>query len=370
MKTSYQPLFEFQLLHNYYTDSSASQSFRVLPTTSCQYILNHHHILFRQTENGFTLFVEVVSDTSPPQLSQQLNTETLKLSFWVEVTDPLLLNISALPSDHHPGKELFYLDNLSDHRTMPILQSPLYLNDTTENSPLGDTLLLLTSSQYTHSFSASVAPVTNAILTLKDMFNNTLDTFATGPEPISEYRISLTNIKGMVAGRYVLTDGLGDPVDLYFSPELMGKPVFALIDLYNSTKDITSDNSEQVPAPYRFLSSTNILAGISSYTLKIDSRKTTWRYIIIKKYTNNGIDLNQLAVKDTSSAVTFVASPPDTKQIIFTASKALPLNEARKPIVLERSNNKIRDLPTPTLSTALQKPSGLTGFSSDIYIYV
>ncbi|RKZ97360.1 MAG: hypothetical protein DRQ43_03065 [Gammaproteobacteria bacterium] len=370
MKISYQTLCRLKLQHSYYNDSRIDGGLRVWPTPACQDILEHHHILFRQTENGFSLFVKVVPETTPAQLFQQLNSETLKLSFWLEASNPLLLNISALPA-RHSGQDLLYFDNLTDHRITPVAESLLYLHDTSLNSKPGDVLRLVVNSVYTYRFTT---PVTEAVLILKDLFNKTVETITiNGSEPISEYRINLADIQAMVPGRYTFMDDQGGSSDIYFYPELMGKPVFGLVDLYNTTKNLTTDNSEQVPEAYHFLSLNNTLTQVSAYTLKFDSQETTWRYIVTKKYANNGIELDQLTVKDSNSMVTFEPEPDaDDKHIIFTAQKGLALKETRKPIVLEQKSpsNKIRDLPNPTFSTALQKFSGLTDFSSDIYIYV
>lgn len=370
MKISYQTLCRLKLQHSYYSDSRIDGAFRVWPTPACQDMLDHYHILFRQTDNGFSLFVKVVPETTPAQLFQQLNSETLKLSFWLEASNPLLLSISALPA-RHCGEDLLYFDNLSDHRIAPAAESLLYLHDTSLNSKPGDVLRMVVNSVYTYRFTT---PVTEAVLILKDRFDKTVETITiNGTEPISQYRINLTDIQSMFPGRYTLMDDQGGSSEIYYDPELMGKPVFGLIDLYNTTQNITTDNSEQVPDAYRFLSLNNTLIQESAYTLKIASQETTWRYIVTKKYANNGIELNQLIVKDSSSMVTFEPEPDaDDKHIIFTAQKGLALKEIRKPIVLEQKSpsNKIRDLPNPTFSTALQKFSGLTDFSSDIYIYV
>lgn len=370
MKISYQTLCRLKLQHSYYSDSRIDGAFRVWPTPACQDMLDHYHILFRQTDNGFSLFVKVVPETTPAQLFQQLNSETLKLSFWLEASNPLLLSISALPA-RHCGEDLLYFDNLSDHRIAPAAESLLYLHDTSLNSKPGDVLRMVVNSVYTYRFTT---PVTEAVLILKDRFDKTVETITiNGTEPISQYRINLTDIQSMFPGRYTLMDDQGGSSEIYYDPGLMGKPVFGLIDLYNTTQNITTDNSEQVPDAYRFLSLNNTLIQESAYTLKIASQETTWRYIVTKKYANNGIELNQLIVKDSSSMVTFEPEPDaDDKHIIFTAQKGLALKEIRKPIVLEQKSpsNKIRDLPNPTFSTALQKFSGLTDFSSDIYIYV
>ena len=370
MRTRYQPLCQLQLQHDYYNSNinSAPENFRVYPTPACQRILAQHDILFRQTRNGMSLYIAVIPDTDPPELFQQLNIDTLKLSFWLEVTNPALFNISALPSGYQIGKTLFYFNNLTDHLPAHTDGDPLYLNDPTAAESLGSGIKLMTRPVYTVTFKPSV---TQALVTLQDQFGNTIERIPVNEsDAVSELRINLDDISGLVAGYYTLSDGQGNSEHFYFDPELMGKPVFALLELFNTTKNLTADHSEKVAGSYQFISATNTLTEDSRYLLKLHSRKSIWRYIITRKYQNTGLDLNDLSVNyKNDSSISFGKTVSDD-QITFTANKVLPLKEKHQPVVLQQAGKADINLPNPTVSTALQQLPGLSYFSSDIYIYV
>lgn len=367
MKTRYQPLCQLQIQHSYYSNNNDTRDFQVHPTPPCQRILNHHNILFRQTKNGISLFVAVIPETDPAELFQQLNTDTLKLSFWLEVKNPLFFTISALPAEHQFGKELFYFDNLTDHRPNQANTAPLFLHDSTAKN-LGTKLQLVTNSLYTVRFKPTI---TEVMLTLKDHFGNTLHNInISEPDGLTTYRINLSDIPGLVAGRYTLSDDQGNTRHFYFDPELTGRSVFGLVELYNTTKNLTLDNTEKIPASYQFLSDANTLVQLSAYTIKMDHRETIWRYIITKKYQSTGVDINQLSVKYLNDNNLSFGKTLGNDHITFTANKALPLQETHQPIVLKQAGKADMTLPNPTPSTALQKPPGLTNFSSDMYIYV
>lgn len=368
MKTRYQSLCQLQLQHRYYSNGSASHDFSMQPTPACQRILDQHNILFRQSNNGISLYVAVIPETDPAELFQELHIETLKLSFWLEITNPLLFNILALPAEYQLGKEVFYFDNLTEYPQGRSDDDPLYLNGS-ESEALGIKLQLITNSVYTVKFEPKVTETT---LTLKDQFENDIETIHINePSGIAEYRINLADISGLVAaGRYTLSDSQGHFNYFYFDPELIGKSAFGLIELYSTTKNLTPDNSEKVPASYQFLSATNTLTQISAYQLKFDSRETIWRYIVTQKYQNTGLDLSKLSVKyENDSRVSFNKTSINN-QITFTASKALPLTEANQPVALQQEGKKDIILPNPTPSTTLQKLSELASFSSDVYVYV
>lgn len=369
MKTSYQPLCKLQLEHSYYDETRDAGNFRIHPTPACQRILDHHHILFRQTENGVLLYVAVIPDTKPPELFQELNLETLKLAFWLEVINPLFFNISALPAEHNVGKELFYFNNLTDHRPSHADGEPLYLNDTTSKQSLGASLELLTGSLYTASFKQKVTDIT---LNLKDQFENILKSIPINePNGLSEYRIDLADISGLIPGQYLLENENtpDDSYHIYYDPELRGKSIFGLIELYNTTTNLTPDSSEKVISSYQFLSSDNKLTPLSAYILRLNNRETIWRYIVTMKYQDTGLDLSKLSIKYDSGAPTFAKTLKD-KQIIFTSEEALPLKETPPSVSLLLDGEDYMSLPIPTSSTALQKPSELNDLSSDMYIYI
>ena len=372
MKTHYQPLCQLQLQHGYYSGNNSinrdPENFRVYPTPACQRILTHHNIIFRQTNNGMSLYIAVVPGTDPPELFQKLNTDTLRLSFWLEITNPVLFNISALPAEYRAGKELFYFSNLTGDLPAHVDGEPLYLNDHSVANSLGSSIKLLTSLVHTFRFEPGVS---SALLTLQDQFGNTIKTISVNEvDTVSEFRINLDDIPGLLAGYYTLSDDHGNTEHFYFDPELMGKPVFAMVELFNTTKNLTADHSDKVAPHYQFISAGNTLSQDASYLLKLNSRESIWRYIITRKYQNTGLDLNDLSVSYKNDNSLSFGKSLTADQVTFTANKTLPIQAKHQPVVLQQAGKADINLPNPTASTALQHPPGLSHFSSDIYVYV
>ena len=108
------------------------------------------------------------------------------------------------------------------------------------------------------------------------------------PEPIPEYRFELGDIQGLVPGRYLLSDNHGGSEAVFYAPDVFGRRVFAVVELFNRTDQLTTDNSDQVPIAYRYLDGDRIIT-IGDYCIQLESRSTTWRYNVIKKYSSNGV---------------------------------------------------------------------------------
>ncbi len=366
MKIVYRTLLNFNFHHGYYSDPEDSRGFCIHPTPRCSRILENHHIIFRRTPGGFSLFCRIEPDTKPPKMMRGFDDVPPKLEFWIEAVQPPLVGISKLP-EYKPAKECFYFDNLSDQRTTPVGESPLYLGDSTSDKILGDPLTRISCDMLTYEFKPAV---TSAILTLKNLFNTEIKAIPIrSKDPISNYRLNLNQLFSLKPGRYTLSDNHGGIKPFYYAPELSEKAVFGLLDIHITTVDHTPDNSEKVPGTYQFLTPSGTLSGLDPYAIRLDSRSTTWRYVVIKKYKTNGIPLSGLTVLHQDGAVNFDKTA-DTGQIIFTADDSLPVKENEKPVELHRSGNKIRELPAPSLNTPLQQHPDVTGLSSDIYVYV
>ncbi|MCI5141385.1 MAG: hypothetical protein D3909_06605, partial [Candidatus Electrothrix sp. ATG1] len=168
--------------------------------------------------------------------------------------------------------------------------------------------------------------------------------------------------------------------EFYYAPGLFGKSVFGIIDIFNTTAHLTDAAEKGVPKEYQYLFE-NTINSIFPYTVILNSRSTTWRYIISKKYNRkngSGIDLIDLSVeykdKDNKEIVGFGSNSSGEEKIVFHTKKELPISEVQISSIklkLKASGKEIRILPAPSLTTALQKaPDGPEGFCSDMYVYV
>lgn len=361
MKTLFKPLFRVRFRHTFYKDGRCSETFNVYPSAGCLILLNGYGLVLHHEGDGFAVYAEVNAEGSDDMLLRSVGDDTLRFVFLLQSKTAAILNVSDLP-DHRPGQDVFYFSNLRDDHE----DDRLYLGDNIANARVGDPIRLVYSSVFSFRFNS---PVNSASFILKDLFGNIIHRHSFRlPDPaekLEEYRLDLSNIDNLLPGRYEITDNHGKTERFYFIPSQFGKDVFGIIELFNKTNALTPGNNDLVPAAYKFLDG-DTLAGDITYTIQFEHRKTTWLYIIEKKYKLNDITLEGLKI---SSDVAFNKSLPDEKAI-FISAVAVPLKEEQKKIILQHNDKDIRKLPNPSLNTPLKKGGGPNSFESHMYIFV
>jgi hypothetical protein len=355
MKIAYAPLLTVRLQHDFYASGLGTRYFAVEPTPSCRELLSQYGWLFRSLEDGFVVYTEIAPDTSPVMLRRSIGDEDLALSFQLRSLNPYLFNISEL-DQYQPGRKVFYFNNLCED----IEQGRLYLGDSVANARVGKAVELIRGTVYSYRFQA---PVNGAVLKMKGMFGTELyRTSFRLPKPgdrVTEYRIDLTRINGLISGRYSVSDDQGGSKDFVYQPSLPRMDTFALIELFHGL--------QVVPVGYRFLEG-DVLTGVSVYLVHLKARKTIWRYVTIKKYNKNSVALANLTINASSSTFTKVLE--STNRATFTSDKTIPLAEKPKDIELRHKGNKFRNLPNPTLSTALKQGGDSRSFVSELFVYI
>ena len=219
---------------------------------------------------------------------------------------------------------------------------------------------------------AAQPPVNRASLELTDIFDNSLHTTAfqipDSKESTSEYRFEFAPDKGFPAGRYKLSDDKNGSQALYYHPQFFGSSPFGIVEIFSRTDTLTPDGTDQVPDDYRFLSGEQIQD--LEYHIQLESRATTWRYNVIKKYETNQIDLDNL---DVSGSISF-NKVLGADRAVFTSKEEVPLSQAQRSLTLVENNTspgtELRSLPNPSPSTVLHEGTGSGRFVSDMYIYV
>lgn len=358
MRIVYRALFHVRLRHAFYANGESHDDFVVEPSPATRRWLLDYGLVFRRQEDGWAVYGEVTPGADPPQLARPIGEDTLRFHFFLLSRHSHVAAISDLGS-HRPARNVFYFNNLRDDQ----VGGRLHLGDSVANARVGAAVALVTRSTYSHRFAA---PVAGATITLTDIFGNTLDTTSfVLPGATPEYRIELGEIDGLVPGRYLLSDDHGGSEALFYAPDAFGRRIFAVVELFNRTDRLTPENSEQVPAAYRYLDGDEI-TGIADYNIQIESRATTWRYNVIKKYSSNGITLGGLAV---SGPIAF-SKALDTDRAVFTSDTAVALGEAPRALSLEHNGSKIRDLSSPSLTTPLQQGASAGSFVSEMFVYV
>ena len=132
-------------------------------------------------------------------------------------------------------------------------------------------------------------------------------------------------------------------------------------------RDISSARvADRVPPSYRFITA-DTLTGLPPYYIELEAIATTWRYLVTKKYANNGIALVDLTI---SGSVAFGPPSVSGDSAIFTSLATVPLSAVPRGLTLVTPAKPIRDLPDPDLTTPLGAVAALPNFVSDMFVYV
>jgi len=379
LQIRFEKLFEVGIYHNFYTNR-ISADFKIAPTAICRRLLRQYSLLFRTTAKGFAVFYEVAPSSGDAALPLKPIAEEVRFSFILKARNPLLTNYSDLPLDNPPGA-VYYLTNLKDN----VHDSQLLLSSDTASEFLnGQDVLELRPQVFHHRFDSA-----NTVerLEIRDQFSNPV---IRQTVPIVEGKFSYpVNLRPVGAGLYTLIIEGGDTTRFYASDELTGQNVFGIIDIFRSAN---------VPGNYQFTDASNDHAvSAKNYVVKIDNRKTFWKYFLVLKY-------HPLKDKPPSEwpkkwqkklKIVYPSEPPieltpqienvrtmadGNPAIPFESPTALPLQEAPiKGIHLQPNGDgngngndflrRIDNLPTPVIASVLPNVTD-DKIYSEIFIYI
>jgi hypothetical protein len=359
MQSAYAKLFRVRLRHSFYASGESVDDFRVEPAPASRRTLQEHGLVFRPLDDGWAVYAEVEPDSSPPTLLRPLGIDALRLSFLLLPKNPYLWSISDLPA-HRPGRSVFYLNNL---RGDPA-DGRLHLGNSVAAERVGEALPLIAGETYTYLLAT---PKNTASFQIDDLFGNTLGTDSfTLPDAATstqEHRLDLTKIQRLAAGLHTVHEDDGGWQIFYYDPQLFAARPFGVVEIFSRTDTLTPDGIDLVPVAYRFLDG-DVLTGVE-YTLQLDSRATSWRYNVVKKYGADGLQLEDLSI---AGPVAFTKSV-ESDRAVFISDDLVALAESPQTLVLEENENRVRILPNPMAATPLQ--AGATdSYVSEINVYV
>jgi hypothetical protein len=396
MKILFDKLFEIEFYHEYYK-SKLSDDFLFAPTSTCRRMLQKYGLLSRATPQCLAVFYEAEEDDSKKLHPVRPIKEDVRFSFVLKIKTPFLLNYSDLPLDL-PSDHIYYLNNLIDNQQNQ--QLLLSSNKATEFVSSQDALKLRPQLfQYVFN-----TPKDHAEFEILDEWSQVVKRERkTVVEGVLSYEM---DVRGVGPGKYTLKIDGEQKEQFYASDEIIGNEVFAVVDILHHGS---------VPQPYMFTDpNANHDASARTYAVKIDRRKTFWKYYFVLKYRLS--DLNpadwpkvwppdwpqSLPVdwpagwpqdwpKDWSivyppdPAVKIIPSPQEMKTLFngtmaipFVSDTPLPLQqEPVKGIRLEKkagSNNgsgirEIDHLPNPSITSIVPDVSGGNVYS-EVYVYV
>lgn len=382
MSLSYRPLFNIQFFHEFYKNNNGEYShldkdIQIVPTAHCQKEMTNQGLLFRTTPGGYTVLYRAYKEDNVEKPLIPL-TEPRKFSFQIFSKNPYIIHYSSLPLEgKRPG--IFYLTNLEDNiqdsnGTNELLlikdKSDPYLSSLDE--------INLRPSQFTYEFKKAG---NSATVSLEDRQSNIVYTESLvklddGTTTLDKnFRINL-DLRPQKTGLFTLKIDDVKKETFYLDNSLLAKNPFGLIDIFYHA---------DVPTDYQFA---DTLGNVSSktYTLRLNHRKTIWKYLVGLKYRDD-IDPADLEIVSDIFPATFTQQTSykladNTTVIPFdSGTTTIPLTkEPIKGIKLKRTitghgsgsangNSSTEETPLPNPEIANIKTANGKIYS-EVYIYV
>jgi len=260
----YAALFRIECLHGYF-GGGACRSLVLSPTEDCRALLDRYRMLFRQSAGGAVVHAPL---QSPPDLLRQFD-EAVPFTFRLISTEPVLNSYTALSADEAgaPSESLFYFANASDHQAEAFGKPRRLLH--APGSPFAGALVPVMPKVFSVPLPATSSGGTLQVIepiTTQLLWQCSLPTQA-APCPL--------DLRRLPEGCYVLRVDGKELLKVYLSDRPPAQQ-WGAISIYVGG----SRQAQNLPEDCRVLDS----AGMSSpktFTLALESRKTTWRYYII-----------------------------------------------------------------------------------------
>ena len=364
MTIKYDILFELEIRHTYYMEACAID-FDIIPTPECAELISRYGFVFRRSKCGFKVFAQVVPETNPAQLFNSPGDESLKFSFVMSLRNSYFGGVSEIAS-YHPSRQLFYFCNLYDD----IEENNRFLGDHIDGARVGNPISVIKTHNLNYTFPN---PVNAASFTLEDIFGNNYPlekqefSFPNPADMTTSFQHALGSVPGIKSGRFLMSDNQAGSQAFYYNPELYGKDVFGIIEIYTNTNDFTEPSNNLVPEPYRFIEN-DAISGKGKYYIGFEASQIKWMYVCRKNQENtgNGISVDNLTVE--GPVVFSKSGGDDIEERRILSDDPITATDQQVNVILKHNGIKIRDLPNPAMGSTLKSENNEIFY--ELYIYV
>ncbi len=330
-------LFSVTVTHNYYTlNHGLCSDFAIRPTPTTASLMLSLGLILRSEEAGFSIFIpQERQQDLVSYLRQNIQTEDPGSGYWERLTfsmqliNPLFVGITALPIDIKTSQGNLYACNIQAHQNE---SSAVRLPS--GNFVGSESLYPLVGNEFTLTL-----PATTAKVTVLDISGATAAP-AEGSPPITisqsgTKKYALLNLDGLPYDLYTITawDANNQSLNesgyprkvLYVAPQ---PDALVLVNILFTQP--TPSAAGIYPIPSLFDPDDDLSAWQAvTYQLPFNARSTYWQYFIVSQ--NSLGELSNLEIHGAGSQFqqTTVPTPlPDgSMAMVFTTAKALPLRQ-------------------------------------------
>jgi hypothetical protein len=300
-----------------------------IPSMETQLLMKRLSFIYKSSNQtgGFTILAETDNKSKTTNYLLRFPQKGEKLTFFMLVNNPELLNFNELPIPGDSNKIFYFNNKISGN---PALRNdPLYLTHSIGGVNGTDDRIKKSGSMYSyhHSVVAANAKLKH-LLSDTELFPYSLKNLggAGGCDLVF-------NLKGLPTGKVKLIIDGSDIETFYYTGNDVPASKFGVIELNLSDaldqnyRLIESDNSLILPAPLYYIEFKN-RETIWRYTFKLTS--TSPLYNEINKLPDQAAKnsfMAKLKIVCNDNTITFSQSVSDAKTIIFESDHPLPLKE-------------------------------------------
>jgi len=350
IQIKYKPLFNLDILHNFYL-SGKSADFEVVPTRQCQTLIQSLGLRFLPTEFGAKLFAKVNAVANKDIIKNPIPDNT-KFSFLLKLKNNVFSNFTNL-NLNKPATSHYYFNNLVNNLSSN--GSPLLVADTVTKIVSDKDLLPFVSNSLSHVHNSTVATQNSELKFIDsgESFEQSLQNH----NNVFNFTYDLNKSQG---GRAKLFVEGTEKAFVYISDPVNKSNLFGMLEIFYK-KDLS--------AAYQFQQTDNSIE-TRDYKIAFSVRSTRWRYWVTRKFNQSVTGITIAKTNGVPISFTQLVSSPPTNQFILASNTPLPFKEEPvSGIKLSDQTNKIivSNLPNPSL--AMIKTEGADTFS-DILITI
>ena len=352
IQIKYIPLFEIEILHDYYADKLC-RDISIVPTVECKTALQKTGLRFLATETGCKIFARV-NEIGGKDILQLPMSENLRLNFLMILRNNAFKTFTQLELNTERNLQ-YYFNNLEENSGTDNTVH-LVSNKFGKKLSNGDLKIFRTGTyQYISNTAIPESDVRISYTDSTEQMQQLLD-----PVNGNTRKIFSFDLKKGSAGRAELLEQGNSKDSFYIMSSADRQDIFGVIEMFHRSS---------LPAKNKFVNESDNSIAAKKYLIQFANRQTTWRYHVNKKFNK---DITAISIKkENGTAIEFESAPGSTQELFIKTSKnPIPLTEtAVTGIKLLDNLNQEIIAHLPNASLQVLKEEGGKHFS-DIFITI